>query len=200
MNSPIYTRIVNKYPRSKVLSWAGTRPIYVPPVGEAIVEGDVWSQATLGQRISIKAEMKTGNVELWVGVLGMDGIYRETRMDVDGTAESTVKYGEPRTVPDKTEIIKAEPKVMDGNELADAAELPPEPEAMIAVTIPDTPQQDAELAARARFMAHVEAKEWIKALEDIKSIYGDSVTFGPRAIMAAKSWDALVTRHKLGLG
>ena len=59
--------------------------------------------------------------------------------------------------------------------------------------------EDAIQAARAKFDSHVKNKEWAKALDTIKSIYGDKVTFGPRAIMTNKSWDVLVTKHRLAI-
>ena len=200
-NSPVYTRVVNHYPIDKVLSWAGRNPIFVAANSETTVDYDIWSLASEGQRIAMKAELPKGKIELYVGVKGPQG-YSETLLDILGKNNEVVTtqvgsidthdfYEEPAfatglvTIPDKP--------VPEGETTST------EPEATITVYVPSSPAEDAIQSARSAFASHVENKEWAQALKVIKGVYGDKVTFGPRAIMTSKSWDVLVTKHRLAV-
>ena len=201
-NSPVYTRVVNHYPIDKVLSWAGRNPIFVAANSETTVDYDIWSLASEGQRIAMKAELPKGKIQLFVGVLSPIG-YTETLLDVNGPANAIAFTNAP----------KSETKTYSGNEpvfISGLSTIPEKPvpecettstegEATITVYVPSSPAEDAIQSARSAFASHVENKEWAKALEVIKGVYGDKVTFGPRAIMTSKSWDVLVTKHRLAV-
>lgn len=201
-NSPIYTRIVNHYDRDKVLSWAGTYPIFVPANGETTVDFDIWSRATEGQKICMRTELPLGKIELYVGVKGPQG-YFETLLDILGKSNEIVTthvgsidvhdfYEEPAFA---TGLVAIPGKPVPEGETTTNVE----PDTTVTMTIPANPMDDAIMAAKAKFDAHVAKKEWADALRALKSIYGDKVTFGPRSVMTSKSWDALVVKYNLFL-
>ena len=201
-NSPVYTRVVNYYPIDKVLSWAGRNPIFVAANSETTVDYDIWSLASEGQRIAMKAELPKGNIQLFVGVLSPIG-YTETLLDIDGAADAIAFMNAPKsetkTYFGKDEVFATGLDTIPGKPVPESETTSTGPEATITVYVPSSPAEDAIQSARSAFASHVENKEWAQALKVIKGVYGDKVTFGPRAIMTSKSWDALVTKHRLAV-
>ena len=211
MDTPIYTKVKNNTQLEKMLHWADRNCIVVEPNGVTTVPYDVWSLADEGQREAIREAVKAGLVQLFVGVMGLNGVYVETEMLVNSAAAvppPAPAPGKPQLAIDtfvETEddhVIHAKSDTTAANRDYYRANVEDRQQAKEKLGVNGAEnngesQEEMYRSDAEHFDKLCAEKKWADALEFLKARFEDKVTFGTRAIMALKTWDAVVTKYKL---